>query len=165
MERTAFLALGANIGDTRKNLHAAVRLLRAGGCNVTAVSSLYLTKPVGMTDQPDFLNAVVEVKTALTPHDLLGFCRAIEHVLGRERTIHWGPRVIDVDILIYEGAVLDDTELVLPHPRMLERAFVLIPLAEIAPELRLADGLTASESAEQIDRAGVERTTNGSWSD
>jgi 2-amino-4-hydroxy-6-hydroxymethyldihydropteridine diphosphokinase len=165
MNKTAYLALGANIGDREANLREAVRRLRESGCKVTAVSSLYLTKPVGVLDQPDFINAVIGTETALAPHDLLRLCRSIEETLGRERTIRWGPRVIDIDILLYEGAVVDEPELVLPHPRMLERAFVLVPLAEIAPELELVEGLTARQAADRIDRSGVELAGDASWSD
>lgn len=165
MSRTAYLALGANIGDREASLREAVRRLRESGCKVTAASSLYLTRPVGVLDQPDFLNAVIRVQTTLTPHGLLKLCVSIEETLGRERTIRWGPRVIDIDILIYEGIALDDPELVLPHPRMIERAFVLVPLAEIAPELEVAEGLSARQAADRVDRSGVELAGNGSWSD
>lgn len=164
MERTAYLALGANIGDREANLREAVNLLREGGCTVTAASSLYLTTPVGPVDQPDFLNAVIRIKTALDPHDLLGLCRKIEQTLGRERTIRWGPRVIDIDILLYENVILNEDELVIPHPRMLERAFVMIPLAEIAPDIEVVDGLSAQDVSVRIDRTGVELTRDASWS-
>lgn len=165
MEHTVYLALGANIGDREENLRAAVRLLRESGCDVTAVSSMYLTKPVGVTDQPDFLNAVIGVRTALGPLDVLRVCGRVEERLGRERTIRWGPRVIDIDILLYEGAAVDEEGLVVPHPRMLERAFVLIPLAEIAPDVEVAEGVTAREAAGRIDRSGVELAGDASWSD
>ena len=159
-----YLALGANVGDTQENLRVAVRLLRESGCRVEVVSSMYLTKPVGVTDQPDFLNAVIGVRTALGPLDVLRVCGSIEKTLGRERTIRWGPRVIDIDILLYEGAVVDEEGLVVPHPRMLERAFVLIPLAEIAPDVEIAEGVTAREAAERIGQAGIERIRDASWS-
>ena len=164
MERTAYLGLGANIGDRRSNLRAAVTMLRERGCELTAASSLYLTKPVGITDQPDFLNAVIRVKTALDPHDLLATCLKIEQELGRERTTRWGPRVIDIDILLYEGAAIDDNELVIPHPRILDRAFVLVPLAEIAPDVEVAPGVTARDAADRTDQAGVALFTDPSWS-
>lgn len=165
MERTAYLALGANIGDREANLREAVRRLREGGCNVTAASSMYLTRPVGVTDQPDFLNAVIRVVTDLDPRDLLRVCRGIEESSGRERTIRWGPRVIDIDILLYEGVMMDETELVIPHPRILERAFVLVPLAEIAPDVEVAEGVNARQAADRIDRSGVELAGDASWSD
>ena len=165
MEKVAYLALGANIGNREENMRAAVRMLRGGGCAVTAVSSLYLTKPLGVTDQPDFANAVIEVRTFLTPRELLDLCLDVESQLGRVRTIRWGPRVIDVDVLIYGDVTMDEKELVLPHPRMLERAFVLVPLAEIAPDLLLCDGRTAREAADQIDKTGIEKLTDQTWSD
>ena len=163
MKRTAYLALGANIGDTEANLRAAATMLRERGCEVTGASSLYLTKPIGVTDQPDFTNAVVSVMTSLDPHDLLDTCRRIERELGREKTIRWGPRVMDVDILLYEGADVDDDELVIPHPRILDRAFVLVPLAEIAPDIEVAHGVTAREAAQRIDQTGVRKVADSSW--
>jgi len=165
MEHTVYLGLGANVGDTQDNLRAAVRLLRQSGCSVTAVSSMYLTKPVGVTDQPDFLNAVIAVRTALGPLDVLRVCESVEETLGRERTIRWGPRVIDIDILLYEGVAVDEEGLVVPHPRMLERAFVLVPLAEIAPDVEVAEGLTAREAAGRIGQAGVTLARDSSWVD
>lgn len=165
MDKTAYLALGANIGDKEENLRRAVALLREGGCEVTAASSLYITKPVGLIDQPDFLNAVIRIKTALDSHDLLDLCRRIEQIMGRKRTILWGPRVIDIDILLYEDVVLDEKELVIPHPRMLERAFVMVPLAEIAPDVEVAENLNARDAALHIDHTGVEFVRDASWSD
>ena len=165
MERTAYLALGANIGNREDNLRTAVRMLGDGGCRVTAISSLYVTRPVGVEDQPDFANAVIEVRTSLTPRDLLDLCLDVECRLGRVRTIRWGPRVIDVDVLLYEGVTMDQMELVLPHPRMLERAFVLVPLAEISPDLMMTNGCTAREAAERVDRTGVRKLTDQTWSE
>ena len=165
MEHVVYLALGANVGDTLANMRAAVRLLRESGCRVEVVSSMYLTKPVGVTDQPDFLNAVIGVRTALGPLDVLRVCESIEETLGRRRTIRWGPRVIDIDILLYEGVAVDEDDLVIPHPRMLERAFVLIPLAEIAPDVEVAEGVTAREAAERIGKAGVTLARDSSWVD
>lgn len=156
--RTAYLALGANLGDKLENMREAVRLLEADGrCTVVARSSIYVTKPVGVEDQPDFVNAVIEVKTSLTPVDLLKLCNDVEGRLGRERTIRWGPRVIDIDILLYEGAAVDEPNLTIPHPQMKERAFVLVPLAEIAPDLELPGGPTAREAAKRIGENGIER--------
>lgn len=138
-------------------------MLGERGCEVVAVSSLYLTKPVGVIDQPDFANAVIRVQTALGPHDLLATCRRIEQELGRGRTIRWGPRVIDIDILLYENAAVDNDELVIPHPRILDRAFVLVPLAEIAPDIEVAEGLSAKDAAERVDRSGVRLISDSSW--
>ncbi len=131
----AALALGSNLGDREHTLIAALRDLRALG-NVTSVSSFVDTKPVGYTDQPRFLNAAAVLKTDLSPVDLLHALLAIEHEHGRDRSlgIAKGPRTLDLDLLLYEDAMLTTNELVLPHPEMHRRAFVLQPLAEIAPD-------------------------------
>lgn len=165
MSNTAYLALGANIGEKLENLRSAVRLLRDSGCEVTAVSSLYLTRPVGVTDQPDFLNAVVRVETTLKPRALLGLCQTIELRLGRQRTIQWGPRVIDVDVLLYDDLTIDEPGLVVPHPRMKERAFVLVPLAEIDPVVEVSPGVSSADAAAAVDTSGVEPFDDTSWSD
>ena len=128
----AVLGLGANLGDAPATLRAAVEALgRLPHTTVTAVSSLYLTAPVGYVDQPDFHNIVVTVETELTPHALLGGCLGIEAALGRVRTFQNAPRVVDIDLLLYEGFAEATAELTVPHPRMMERAFVLVPLAEL----------------------------------
>ena len=164
--KTVYLGLGSNVGDKKSNMRAAVKRLRdAGSCDVTAVSSLYRTAPVDVTDQPDFLNAVIAARTTLRPSDLLKLCRDVEHSIGRKRTIRWGPRVIDIDILLYEDQILRGKDLAIPHPRITERAFVLVPLAEIAPDVVLRRGLTAQEAARAIDCGGVERIEPASWSD
>jgi len=165
MTSIAYLALGANTGDKLENLRSAVRLLRESGCKVTAVSSLYLTKPVGVTNQPDFLNAVIRVETTYRPRALLGLCQTIELRLGRERTIKWGPRVIDVDVLLYDDLTFDEPGLVLPHPHMSERAFVLVPLAEIDAEVEIAPGITATDAVAAVDTSGVQQFDDRSWSD
>ncbi|NJP39341.1 2-amino-4-hydroxy-6-hydroxymethyldihydropteridine diphosphokinase [Alkalicoccus luteus] len=144
----AYISLGANIGDRFSQLEDAVRMLQSlGDTDVTNHSSYYETKPVGVTDQPDFLNAVVEIETNLAPLDLLEQTQAIEQELGRIRTKKWGPRTIDLDILLYEDENIELESLIIPHPRMLERGFVMLPLAEVAPELQLEDGRTAAEAA------------------
>ncbi len=132
---TAYIGLGSNIGNREENLTKALEMLRStAGIRVTAVSVYINTAPVGYTEQPDFLNTVAEVKTSLTAYELLAVCGDIEKKLKRERLIHWGPRTIDLDILLFGNLVLNDELLTLPHPRMLEREFVLKPLNEIAPE-------------------------------
>lgn len=157
MNSTAYLALGGNLGDRREYLSAAVRALNSErGLRVEKFSSVYETAPVGVVDQPDFYNLVVEVSTTLTAHELLTRCLAIENKLGRVRTERWGPRTIDLDVLWYENVTLRDSELTLPHPRMKERAFVLVPLAEIAPTL-LLEGLPAEKLAARIDKSGLTR--------
>lgn len=132
---TAYIGVGSNMGDREKNLNRAVEMLdMAHGVEVTAVSSYINTAPVGYTEQADFLNAAVEVKTTLSAQELLEVCRGIEGELKRERVIRWGPRTIDLDILLYGELVLSEEHLILPHPRMHEREFVLRPLSEIAPQ-------------------------------
>ncbi len=131
----AYLGLGANLGDRRANLRTAVDALRAHG-ELVAVSALYETEPVGYLNQPPFLNAVIVLETPLTPTDLLEAGLRIERELGRERSFRNAPRSLDIDLLLYDGQVLDDPALRLPHPRLHERAFVLVPLVEIAPALR-----------------------------
>lgn len=151
-----FLGLGSNIGDREGNIRAAVAKLAAyPGIRVERVSSLYATAPVGYTDQPEFLNAVAAVTTTLEPPALLAACLALERELGRERLIRWGPRTIDIDVLLYDDAVVASDELTLPHPRLLERCFVLVPLAEIAPAEHLPGGRTAAEEAAACDASGV----------
>ena len=129
-----YIALGSNLGDKKAQLNLAIELLRqAEEIIVTAVSSYIDTAPVGYIDQPDFLNAVVELQTTLSPYELLGLCNGIEQKMKRKRLVHWGPRTIDLDILLYGNLVLIEEKLTIPHPRMLERKFVMQPLYEIAP--------------------------------
>ncbi|MFC4737789.1 2-amino-4-hydroxy-6-hydroxymethyldihydropteridine diphosphokinase [Bacillus daqingensis] len=144
----AYISLGANIGDRFSQLEDAVHMLhRLEHIKVTNQSSYYETKPVGVTDQPDFLNAVVEIETDLAPLALLEKTQSIEQELGRVRKKKWGPRTIDLDILLYGDENIELESLIIPHPRMRERGFVMLPLAEIAPELQVADGETAAEAA------------------
>lgn len=153
----AYLGLGSNLGDRERSLREAVRCLDSvGGIRVVVLSSVYETKPVGLIGQPDFLNMVVRVETSLPPRELLSRCLDIETVLGRVRREHWGPRNIDIDVLWYDGLSWADSELILPHPRMQERGFVLTPLAEIAPDLPL-DGGRAALLAQQVGAAGLVR--------
>lgn len=132
---TAYIGMGSNIGDRESNLDTALEMLRMQeGIEVTAVSSYLNTAPVGYTEQPDFLNAVAELRTSLTPAQLLEVCRRVEQELKRVRIIRWGPRTIDLDILLYGNMVINEEDLIIPHPRMQEREFVLYPLNEIAPQ-------------------------------
>lgn len=134
--KKSYLGIGGNIGDTKNNIEETVRLLAENpNINVTRVSSLYETEPVGYTDQDWFLNIVVEIETSLTPMELLKECQHIENELKRVRTIRWGPRTIDVDILLYEDYESDEEILTIPHPRMTTRAFAMIPLYEIKQDL------------------------------
>lgn len=132
----AYIALGSNLGDKEKNLRRALLLLTQQGVEVVRVSSFLSTEPYGVTDQPQFLNAVACVRTSLAPLALLDVLLATELAMGRMRLRHWGERNIDLDLLLYEDVVLDTPRLRLPHPDMQNRDFVLLPLAEIAPELK-----------------------------
>lgn len=130
----AYLGLGANLGDRTATLRAAVAALRRHG-TIVAVSSLYETAPVGYLDQPAFLNAVVALETDEPPEQLMAAALAIEQDRGRVRTFRNAPRTLDIDLLLYDDQVIETESLTLPHPRLHERAFVLVPLAEIAPAL------------------------------
>jgi 2-amino-4-hydroxy-6-hydroxymethyldihydropteridine diphosphokinase len=133
--RRAFIGLGSNLGDRRAYLRSAVDQLRTAG-DVRAVSPLYETEPVGgPPGQQNYLNLVVELQTADSPRTLLERCRALEASAHRERDERWGPRTLDADVLWVEGDLVDDPDLVVPHPRMWERRFVLAPLADLAPDL------------------------------
>ena len=132
---TAYLALGSKLGDKEANLRRALELLQQRGVEVVKTSSFICTEPYGVTDQPQFLNGVCEVRTSLGPLELLQTLLEIEQEMGRVRLRHWGERNIDLDLLLYEDVVMDTPELILPHPDMQNRDFVLLPLAEIAPEL------------------------------
>lgn len=135
------LGLGANLGDRLASLQGAVDRLAARGVAATDSSRVWESDPVGGPDgQPAYLNAVVRATTDLDPDALLQACRSVEEELGRVREVRWGPRTIDVDVLLIEGVVRDDPDLTVPHPRMRERAFVLLPLLEIDPDAVLPDG-------------------------
>ena len=132
---TAYVALGSNLGDKEANLRRALELLIERGVEIVKTSTFISTEPYGVTDQPTFLNGVCEVRTSLEPLALLHILLAIEQEMGRVRLRHWGERNIDLDLLLYEDVVMDTPELKLPHPDMQNRDFVLLPLAEIAPEI------------------------------
>jgi len=155
----AWLALGGNVGDSRAVLDRAVALLCDGKeVRLTARSSDYRTPPWGVTDQAPFVNLCITVETTLAPQALLARGQAIEHALGRDRTREqrWGPRTVDIDIIAYDELTLTNGDLTLPHPRLFERAFVLIPLAEIAHD-RVIAGRHIGDAAKAIDSAGIER--------
>ncbi|MGW9857073.1 2-amino-4-hydroxy-6-hydroxymethyldihydropteridine diphosphokinase [Staphylococcus hominis] len=131
----AYLGLGSNIGDRKQQLLKAIDLIgNIKGIEVTKQSSIYETAPVGYTDQPNFLNLCLEIETELSPQQLLKHCLNIEQQLHRVREIRWGPRTLDIDILLYSDNVIEADNLSVPHPRMQERAFVLIPLNDIASD-------------------------------
>jgi 2-amino-4-hydroxy-6-hydroxymethyldihydropteridine diphosphokinase len=137
----ALLGLGSNLGDRLANLQAVVDLLgRRPGVHVLRSSRVYETDPVGGPPQPKYLNAVVEIETSLEPHELLSACLEVEGELGRVRVERWGPRTIDVDLLTFDERTVDEPDLVVPHPRMHERAFVLLPLAELDADPMLPGG-------------------------
>ena len=129
----AYIALGSNLGDRRAQISTAIKELTAVGVTVLVVSSFLETEPYGVTDQPKFINAVIAVRTDLEVHVLLKLLLEIEQKMGRVRVRHWGERSIDLDILFYDNLIIKDAQLTLPHPDMQNRDFVLLPLAEIAP--------------------------------
>ena len=131
----AYVALGSNLGDREENLRTALKYLQENGVDVIKTSTFIETEPYGVTDQPGFVNAVCQVETELAPLELLRLLLSIEQEMGRVRLRRWGERNIDLDLLLYEDAVLESEELTLPHPDMQNRDFVLIPLAEIAGEV------------------------------
>jgi 2-amino-4-hydroxy-6-hydroxymethyldihydropteridine diphosphokinase len=139
----SYLGLGANLGDRLANLRQAVSLLHERGARLLRSSRVYETEPVG-PPQPDYLNAVIEVETDLSPRGLLIACMAVERAMGRVRGERWGPRVIDADILTFGDAEVDQPDLQIPHPRMHERGFVMIPLLELDADPMLPGGRTAS---------------------
>ncbi len=153
----AYLSLGSNIGDRQEHLERAVALLDANeSIRVESVSSYYETDPWGFEDQDAFLNIALGIDTDLTPDQLLAACQAVEQELKRVRKIHWGPRTIDVDILTYGQYCSQSAVLEIPHPRMTERGFVLVPLAEIAPELSVK-GRKVSDWLVEVDRSGIRK--------
>lgn len=131
---TAYIGIGSNLGNREENCELAIKLLIKNGITVTKRSSMLETEPWGVKEQPNFINMALEIETSLKPDELLHFLKNIEIEVGRLPTAHWGPRVIDLDILLYDDIVLKTSELEIPHPGISEREFVLKPLAEIAPK-------------------------------
>ncbi len=159
MVEEVYLALGSNMGDRVRNLSQAIEALKQKeSVRWILASSFYESAPVGFEDQPDFINAVVKVETGLSPLELLAVTQAIESELGREKTVRWGPRIIDVDILLYGKEKICEERLVIPHPRMSERAFVLLPLGEIASDLE-SSLLNLIEATKE--KTGVTLQANG----
>ena len=159
-----FLGIGGNLGDRRATMRLAVAEIRAVVDDVR-VSSLYETAAWGVTDQPSFLNAVVRGSTELSPLELLDAMQAIENQLGRVRTLHWGPRTIDIDILLYGSDVIDVPRLKVPHPYMAQRGFVLRPLADLAAGLTLPDGSLVGELLTTIDQSDLRQIEGPGWAD
>lgn len=161
--KTVYISLGSNVGDREQQIAAAIQALGARGIRVARQSSIYSTEPVDVATQSWFLNCVLEIETDLMPRQLLRSFKEIESELGRKHTVHRGPRVIDIDILLYGSSVVHAPELEIPHPRMTQRRFVLVPLAEIAPALRHP---VENKSAEELlgeteDRSIVHRCRAG----
>lgn len=156
MNRAA-VGLGSNLGDRLSHLCHAVEALRTLG-NVVATSALYETAPVGGPEQGSYLNAVVLIETELDPHALLDALLSIEQEAGRRRAVRWGPRTLDLDVLVYGNETIDDERLVVPHPRLLERRFVLEPLLEVWPEVTTPDGTPVREALALVQEQDVRRT-------
>jgi 2-amino-4-hydroxy-6-hydroxymethyldihydropteridine diphosphokinase len=152
MREKVYLGLGSNMGDKAENIRRARESIAdLAGVNLTRSSSLYLTAPWGQTDQDDFINQVIEIETELEPLDLLHRLQEIEIKLGRQRYELWGPRIIDLDVLLYGREIITREELKVPHPYMMQRLFVLVPLIEIAPELEFPDGSKLREVLDSIE--------------
>ncbi|AMN41336.1 2-amino-4-hydroxy-6-hydroxymethyldihydropteridine diphosphokinase [Rhodoplanes sp. Z2-YC6860] len=155
----ALIALGGNVGDVRDTLDRAIAALCDGAAvRLIARSSDYRTPPWGVADQPPFVNRAIVADTTLPPLDLLARAQAVERQFGRDRSRErrWGPRTLDIDLIDYEGVTQNTPALTLPHPRALERAFVLVPLAEIVPERRIA-GVSIADALARLDQSGIEK--------
>jgi 2-amino-4-hydroxy-6-hydroxymethyldihydropteridine diphosphokinase len=155
-----YLALGTNLGDRRANLRAAVKALPPE-VRLLAESPIYETPPWGYAGQPAFLNQVIKAETELGPRALLAYLKRLETELGRMPTFRYGPRQIDLDILFYDDVILNEDGLTIPHPRLPERAFVLVPLADLAPDLQHPVlGKTVQQLLAEVDRSGIELLPN-----
>lgn len=149
-----YISIGTNMGERYENLQRAIELLvRNEGVEVVRISSVYETVAVGYTDQPDFLNMVVYVRTSCSSTKMLKICQSVENELGRVRAFRWGPRIIDLDILLYNHENIETESLLVPHPRMYERAFVLVPLIEITPTPVGEQLQRAHETLKQLNSA------------
>ncbi|GAB4072364.1 2-amino-4-hydroxy-6-hydroxymethyldihydropteridine diphosphokinase [Ancylobacter sonchi] len=161
-KHVAYLCLGSNLGDRAKTMAKAVGLIaRTGGVSILSRSSLYETPPWGPVPQGPYLNLVVAIETELSARELLHMLLGVEHAFGRDRTreVRFGPRTIDIDILIYGDEKIDEPDLEIPHPRMMERAFALLPLAEIAPELAVG-GVRIRDALAGLDTSGIVRVAD-----
>jgi 2-amino-4-hydroxy-6-hydroxymethyldihydropteridine diphosphokinase len=161
MERV-FLGLGSNLGDRVDTIRKVQEMVSSiPGVTLVSSSSLYETEPVGISDQPMFVNAVLEIETDLSPKELFLKLKDIEAKMGRRKTVRWGPRIIDIDILLFGDRIIEERDLTIPHPEMAKRGFVLVPLCEIAPEMKhprhkktireIADGLDDISGVEKIE--------------
>lgn len=146
------IGIGSNMGDREFNIENALRILSTDcPVQIKKISAIYETAPYGNVDQSDFLNQVAVIETDLFPHELLECCLSIERKMGRIREIRWGPRTIDIDILWWKGLSVDEEDLQIPHPGNSKRRFILIPMNEIVPDLKLHNGLTAGELLNEVD--------------
>lgn len=154
----AIIALGSNLDQPIEKIKLALKTIaHHAGINILACSSLYLTKPVGYLDQPDFINAVCMVSTTLEADELLKTLHSIEAEFGRKRSFRNAPRTLDLDLIDYEHKSYQTPQLILPHPRATERSFVMLPLAEIAPDYRIGDADTAQALAQTLENEGIQR--------
>ncbi|MBB5149528.1 2-amino-4-hydroxy-6-hydroxymethyldihydropteridine diphosphokinase [Ureibacillus thermosphaericus] len=158
-----YLSLGTNLGDRENNLKSAIDLLQSKeGIWIKKISPIYETAPVGYVDQPSFLNIAIYAQTILSPIELLQTCQLIENDLGRVRNIRWGPRIIDLDILLFNNDNIESENLIIPHPRMFERAFVLVPLLDIASK-PYSEKLIQAEAA--LKNINLEKEGIKKWKD
>ena len=152
------MSLGSNLGDRMDQLREAVRIIGdTDGVRIKRVSSVYETEPVGGVPQENYYNLVIEISTDLSPRDLLGLAHTVEAKLKRRREVRWGPRTIDVDILLYGDVAVNERDLIIPHPEMHKRAFVLVPLLEIAPDLKFPDGSAVHLRREATSGQSIEK--------
>ena len=162
-EEEVLIGLGGNIGNPRAAMISTLDALDENAfCKVSRVSSIWQTPPWGVTDQPDFLNACAAVSTSLQPRAFLELCLGIEQDLKRVRDVRWGPRSIDIDILFFGDRIIDEPGLTVPHPRIGQRAFVLVPLAEIAAD-RVWDAQTIADAANRSDQTGMSKASGPDW--
>ncbi|MDA0237834.1 MAG: 2-amino-4-hydroxy-6-hydroxymethyldihydropteridine diphosphokinase [Proteobacteria bacterium] len=151
VSEVAFIGLGSNLGDALQNVRDALdNISRLQSVDMIATSSFYKSDPIGIVDQPDFVNAVCKVSVSIGPDTLLQYLLNIEKIFGRVRTVRNGPRIIDLDVLLFGEMRYSSSDICIPHPRMFERAFVLKPLLEIAPEIRFSKNFVSSNSIELI---------------
>jgi len=158
---TVYIALGSNMDSPHSQLDSALAALsQHPRIELVATSNRYQTPPIG-PQQPDFINAAAQLSTDLSPLDLLDALQAIEQQQHRVRSIHWGPRTLDLDILLYDNFVIESERLTIPHPRMVERGFVLVPLADLDAQLALPSGETVAQLLANCSQQGIVKTTSG----
>lgn len=160
MHNQVFLGLGSNLGDSTTMIKEAIHTVVADEKNhFVAQSSMYTSTPMGPQDQPDYINAVCQISTEYSPHELLKHCQSVENDFGRERAPaeRWGPRTLDIDILLFDGQAIQTTDLTIPHIGMAEREFVLVPLFEIAPTMVMPDGQPLAKWVSACDLDGLKR--------